>query len=131
MKPLDALTVDFLGGWYATPWSEGVKGNLVGGYASYAINDDAVVEAYAFNDIGSSEHHHGEYLNIWGLRGVFQLGPVSFEIEPVYESGRTLNTVNGSNDRISAWGGHADITVAAELLGEKEHFLCQLCIRIG
>jgi hypothetical protein len=123
LKPVDSLTVDLLGGWYATPWSDGVKGNLVGGYASYTLAEGTVIEAYGFNDTGSSEHHSGEYLNIWGLRGTIALGPVSFEIEPVFESGRTLNGLTGMNDRINAWGGHADMTVETELFGLKNTFL--------
>lgn len=131
VKPADALSVDFLGGWYATPWSDGVKGNLVGGYASYTVNEGAVLEAYGFNDTGSSGHHAGEYLNIWGLRGTAKFGPVSLEIEPVYESGKTLNGNTGLNDRINAWGGHADITVEAELSGKKNTFFASYAYGSG
>jgi hypothetical protein len=119
LKPIDALTVDLLGGWYATPWSAGIKGNLVGGYASFAIKDGTVVEAYAFNDIGSDDHHHGEYRNTWGLRGTAKIGPVSLEIEPVFQSGRTLNGDTAAIDHINAWGGHADMTFETELWGRK------------
>jgi len=131
VKPLDALTVDLLGGWYATPWSDGAKGNLVGGYASYTVKEGTVLEAYGFNDTGSSEHHSGEYLNIWGLRGTATFGPVSLEIEPVYESGRTFNSLTGSNDGIDAWGGHADIAVEAELLGKKNTFFASYAYGSG
>jgi hypothetical protein len=123
VKPFDSLTVDLLGGWYATPWSAGVKGNLAGGYASYTVKEGTVIEAYGFNDIGSTEHHAGEYLNIWGLRGTARIGLISLEIEPVYESGRTLNSLTLHNDSITAWGGHADMIVEAELLGRKNTFL--------
>ncbi|HTY21126.1 MAG TPA: alginate export family protein [Geobacteraceae bacterium] len=118
VKPVDPLTVDFIGGLYATPWSGGIEGNLVGGYASYAIKDGTVVEAYAFNDTGSTDHHHGEYRDTWGLRGTAKVGPVSFELEPVYQSGRTLNS-SGSNDHITAWGGHADATFETEIMGRR------------
>jgi hypothetical protein len=131
VKPFDALSVDLLGGWYATPWSDGVKGNLVGGYASYAVKEGTVIEAYAFNAIGSSEHHHGEYLNIWGLRGTAKIGPISIEIEPVFESGRTQNSLTLSNDIITAWGGHADMTVEAELLGRKNTFFASYAYGSG
>ena len=47
---------------------------------------------------------------------------MSFEIEPVFQSGRTLNSVNGLNDHITAWGGHADVTFETELLGRKNTF---------
>lgn len=122
LKPLPALTFDLLGGWYATPWSDGVKGNLVGGYASYDFGDGAVLEAYGFNDTGSTEHHTGEYLNIWGLRATASFGPLTLEIEPVFESGRTLNSLSGGNDGINAWGGHAEVLLEAELFGRKNSF---------
>jgi len=122
LKPLDTLTIDLLGGWYATPWSDGMKGNLVGGYARYNLSEETVLEAYGFNDTGSSEHHAGEYLNIWGLRGTAAIGPASIEIEPVFESGRTFNSLTGMNDPISAWGGHADLTVGTELFGLENTF---------
>lgn len=122
VKPLPALTLDLLGGWYATPWSDGVKGNLIGGYASYDFGDGAVLEAYGFNDTGSEEHHTGEYLNIWGLRATASFGPLTLEIEPVFESGRTLNSLSGGNDRINAWGGHAEALFEAELFGKKNSF---------
>jgi hypothetical protein len=123
--------VDLLGGWYATPWSAGIKGNLVGGYVSYAVKEGTVIEAYGFNDIGSDEHHAGEYRNIWGLRGTAKIGPVSFEIEPVYESGRTLNSQTLANDSVSAWGGHADMTVETELLGRKNTFFASYAYGSG
>jgi len=131
VKPFDTLTVDLLGGWYATSWSDGVKGNLVGGYASYAVKEGTVIEAYAFNDTGSSEHHHGEHLNIWGLRGTAKIGPIFLEFEPVYESGRTLNSQTLSNDSISAWGGHADMSIETELWGRKNTFFASYAYGSG
>jgi hypothetical protein len=131
IKPVDALTIDLLGGWYAPPWSDGVRGNLVGGYASYTVKDGTVIEAYGFNDTGSSEHRSGEHLNIFGLRGTASFGPVSLEIEPVLESGRTFNSDTGRNDRISAWGGHADMNVKANLLGRKNIFFASYAYGSG
>jgi hypothetical protein len=131
VKLIDSLTVDLLGGLYATPWSDGVGGNLVGGYASYAVKEGTVIEAYAFNDTGSAEHHHGEHLNIWGLRGTAKIGPISFEFEPVYESGRTFNSNSLTNDSIRAWGGHADMAVETELLGRKNTFFASYAYGSG
>ncbi|MRR33104.1 hypothetical protein EG829_00185 [bacterium] len=131
LKPMENLNVDLLGGWYATPWSDGLKGNLVGGNASYTFDEDTVIEVYAFNDTGSYEHHSGEYLNIWGLRGTAEFGEVSFEIEPVFQSGRTLNGLTGMNDRINAWGGHADLTVEAEFLGRENTFFASYAYGSG
>ncbi len=131
VKPVGALTLDLLGGWYATPWSDGVTGYIVGGYASYAPREGTVLEAYGFNDTGSDDHHPGECLTIWGLRGTAAFGPVSVEIEPVFESGRTQNGVTGANDRISAWGGHADVTVETEIGGWKNVFFASYAYGTG
>ena len=109
----------------------GIKGNLAGGYASYTIKEGTVIEAYGFNDIGSDEHHAGEYRDIWGLRGTAKIGPISLEIEPVYESGRTLNSQTLTNDSVNAWGGHADMTVEAELLGRKNTFFASYAYGSG
>jgi hypothetical protein len=56
---------------------------------------------------------------------------VSLEIEPVFESGRTYNSDSGGNDRISAWGGHADLTVEAQLLGRKNTFFASYAYGSG
>jgi hypothetical protein len=122
VRPLDALTVDLLGGFYAHTWSDGMEGYLAGGYASYSLAEGTVLEAYGLIDTGSDDHHCGEHRTIWGLRGTTRLGPVSLEIEPVYQGGRTYNSSSGDNDDINAWGGHADMTVETELLGRKNSF---------
>ncbi len=115
LKPLSPLTIDLLGGRYATPFSNGLRGNLAGGYATYAFSEGNTAEAYAFRDSGAANHQLGEHLDIWGLRGTARLEPVSLEFEPVYESGRILNPVSGVNDNINAYGGHIDVTVDATL----------------
>ena len=117
IKPVEPLTVDLLVGAYATPFSGGIEGNLAGVYATYTFSGENAVEAYAFRDSGSTDHHAGEYLATWGLRGTAKLGTVSLEFEPVYESGRTFNGGRGANDRIDAFGGHLDATIEAVLAG--------------
>lgn len=131
VKPVEPLTVDLLVGSYATPFSGGVEGNLAGAYATYAFSEGNVVEAYAFRDSGSTDHHVGEYLAIWGLRGTGKLGPVSLEFEPVYESGRAFNSVQGGNDRIDAFGGHLDATVEAVLAGYNNKFFASYAYGSG
>ena len=44
------------------------------------------------------------------------------EAEPVYESGRAFNTVQGGNDRIDAFGGHLDAAVESVLAGHNNKF---------
>ena len=131
VRPAGPLTVDLLAGAYATPFSGGVEGNLAGAYATYAFSEGTAVEAYAFRDSGSTDHHVGEYLSIWGLRGTAKLGPVSLEFEPVYESGRAFNSVQGGNDRINAFGGHLDATVEAILAGHNNKFFASCAYGSG
>ena len=52
LAPLKPLSIDFFGGWYATPFSDGVKGDLVGGYASWTFSEGNALEAYALRDTG-------------------------------------------------------------------------------
>ena len=131
VKPVEPLTVDFLVGAYATPFSGGVKGNLAGAYATYAFSEGIAVEAYAFRDSGSTNHFPGEHLHIWGLRGTAKAGPVSLEFEPVYESGRTFNSVGGTNDRIDAFGGHLDGTYEAVLGGHNHKIFTSVAYGSG
>lgn len=131
IKPIEPLTVDLLVGAYATPFSGGVEGNLAGAYATYAFSEGNAVEAYAFRDSGSTDHHAGEYLAIWGLRGTAKSGPFSLEFEPVYESGRTFNAVQGANDRIDAFGGHLDATFEAGLAGYNNKFFASYAYGSG
>ena len=122
VKPGEPLAVDLLVGAYATPFSGGVEGNLAGAYATWTVSEGNAVEVYALRDSGSTDHHVGEYLAIWGLRGTAKLGAVSMEAEPVYESGRAFNTVQGGNDRIDAFGGHLDAAVESVLAGHNNKF---------
>lgn len=117
IKPVEPLTLDILFGGYATPFSGGVRGNLAGAYATYALSEGNTVEAYAFQDAGSADHHPGEYLSIWGLRGTAKLGALSLEVEPVFESGRVFVASTADNDRIEAFGGHADLSLESVLAG--------------
>lgn len=131
VKPSTPLTVDLLGGFYSHTWSDGVEGYLAGGYASYALSEGTALEAYGLIDTGSDDHHQGEHRTIWGLRGTAKLGPVSLEIEPVYEGGRAYNSASGNNDDINAWGGHADMTVEGEFLGRKNSFFASYAYGSG
>jgi len=131
LKLAEPLTVDLLAGAYATPFSSGVEGDLTGAHATYAIAGESAVEAYAFRDTGSTDHHAGEHLSIWGGRFTAEAGPVSVEFEPVYESGRTLNGANGFNDRIDAFGGHLDLAAESVLLDRKNKFFASYAYGSG
>jgi len=131
IKLAEPLTVDLLAGAYATPFSGGVEGDLAGAHVAYAIAGESAVEAYAFRDTGSTDHHPGEQLLIWGGRFTAGAGPVDFEFEPVYESGRTLNGTRGFNDRIDAFGGHLDLSGESVLLGRTNKFFASYAYGSG
>jgi len=115
LKPVEPLTVDILAGRYATPFSNGMRGNLAGAYATWAFSEGNGIDAYAFSDSGSTEHHAGEYRATWGLRGTAKAGPVAIEVEPVYQSGETFN--GERNDRVEAYGGHVDLSAEGTVAG--------------
>jgi Alginate export len=131
VKPGEPFTVDLLAGAYATPFSGGVKGKLTGVYATWGFSEGSAVEAYGFRDTGSTDHHAGEYLSTWGLRGTAKLGSVSLEFEPVYQSGRTFSAVRSANDRIDAFGGHLDATVESPLAGLNNRFFASYAYGSG
>jgi alginate export protein len=117
LRPVEPLSVDLLAGAYATPFSGGVEGNLAGAYVTYAFSEGNAVEAYAFRDSGSTGHRAGEHLYVWGARFTGKAGPVAAEFEPVYQSGRQFADGLGANDRISAFGGHLDLSAESVLAG--------------
>jgi len=117
IKPATPLTIDLLAGTYASPFSMNLKGNLFGGYATYAISEGTGVDAYMFRDTGTVFHHPGEELFVWGLRGTAKFGPLALEFEPVYESGAVFSDAKGGNDHISAYGGHFDASYEGALAG--------------
>lgn len=102
------LTVDLLGGKYAKPFSDGLKGDLLGAYVTYQPDPDSSIEAYAFRDTGTEERFSGEHLNTFGYRSTSSVGMFGMEYELAYQSGKLFNGV--TNDNISAFGGHIDLT---------------------
>jgi hypothetical protein len=131
LQPVSPLTVDILGGWYAEPFSDGLKGDLEGVYITYTFSEGNVLEAYGFRDTGSEDHHPGEHRDTWGMRGTVNFGPVSLEIEPVYQTGRTFNQVSGSNDGIGAYGGHVDMQFELPLGHRKSSLFLSYAISSG
>ncbi|HXX57569.1 MAG TPA: alginate export family protein [Thermodesulfovibrionales bacterium] len=131
VQPVAPLTFDLLGGTYATPFSGGLEGYLAGVYATYTFSEGNAAEAYMFQDNGSPEHHAGQHLSIWGLRGTAKLGPVSVEVEPDYESGQLFNKTTGSNDNINAYGGHVDLTYGTTIGGYNNKFFLSYAVGSG
>lgn len=105
---LNQLTVDILAGQYATPFSDGLKGNLLGAYATYKAAEDSTLEAYVFRDTGSEERHSGEHLDTLGFRSTSAVGSFGLEYELAYQTGKVFNGT--TNDNIAAYGGHVDLT---------------------
>jgi hypothetical protein len=130
-QPAAPLSIDLLGGFYGSPFATGLDGNLMGAYATYVFSEGNGIEAYALRDTGSVQHHHGEHLDIWGIRGTAKLGLLALEFEPVYESGKTSNPNTGANDSISAYGGHVDLTAGTELGGHNNKFVLGYALGSG
>ncbi|WP_246525782.1 alginate export family protein [Geomobilimonas luticola] len=131
LAPLKPLTIDLFGGWYATPFSDGVKGELVGGYGTWTFSEGNALEAYALRDTGSGEHHAGEHRDTWGVRGMATFGPVALEVEPVFQTGRLFNPATDGNENISAYGGHADISFDTTLWGYHNHLFASYALGSG
>ena len=104
------LTVDLLGGTYATPFSDGLRGNLWGAHVTYKAAEDSTIEGYAFRDTGSEDRQHGEHLDSVGYRSTSTVGMFALEHEMVYQFGKVFNPTTTSNDNIAAFGGHVDLT---------------------
>jgi len=122
LQPIDALSIDLLGGFYAAPSAGGVKGNLAGVYAAWTASEGNGVDLYALRDTGALFRQPGEELVSWGVRGTAKFGPISLEVEPVYQSGEVYNPVRLGNDTISAFGGHADLAADVTLASLHHRF---------
>lgn len=109
------LTVDVLGGSYAKPFSDGLKGDLLGVYLTYQPAADSTLEAYAFRDTGYENRRPGEHRDTFGFRGTSPVGIFGLEYELAYQSGKIFNEGTGVNDNIAAYGGHVDLTGAFPL----------------
>lgn len=106
------LTVDLLGGKYAKPYSDGLKGDLLGAYVTYKAAEDSSIEAYTFRDTGSEDRRSGEHLDTFGYRSTSSVGMFGMEYELAYQSGKLFNATSAVNDNIAAFGGHVDLTGA-------------------
>ncbi|HJV33848.1 alginate export family protein [Geomonas sp.] len=116
LQPSDSVTVDLLGGAYAWPWA-GTKGNVSGSYATWALSEGTALEGYFLRDSRKAGGQPQQIVNSFGLRGTAKFGPLSLEVEPVYQTGQVFDTAKGENDDVSAYGGHADLTGEFETAG--------------
>ena len=111
VRPLENVTVDLFGGYYARPFSGGISGELAGVHASLAFSEGNAIEAYTIHDGGSAVRHANEKLYNFGLRGTAVAGPVELEFEPVYQSGDLFSDTLGRNVPVNAYGGHLDARI--------------------
>jgi len=115
MKPFDKFSLDLFGGQYVKKWAGGIAGKLYGIYATYSPGETLSVDLYGFRDTGGSGTTHvgGEHEVTYsvGTRFAGRLAKsVAVEVEPVYQFGRK-NRDGASHNHISAYGGHADLTI--------------------
>ena len=115
LHPADNLAIDLIGGRYVKKWAGGIEGKLYGVYATFTPKEALSVDLYGFRDTGGAgETHVGgdhevNYSVGTRLTGKLVKG-VTFEVEPVYQFGRK-NLDGGTHNHISAYGGHADLTI--------------------
>ena len=116
LKPANGVSVDLFGGQYVRRNSGGITGKLYGIYATYAPRETLSVDLYGFRDTGGAGETHvgGEHEVTYSvgtrLSGNIAGKKVAFEVEPVYQFGRK-NKDGASHNHISAYGGHADMTI--------------------
>jgi len=85
------------------------------------LREGSGLEAYYFRDQGATTTSSREHLDIFGARGTARFGPVALEFEPVYETGRRFNGM--VPESVTAWGGHADVSVDTPIAGFKNTFV--------
>jgi hypothetical protein len=115
-KSAEIFSLDLFGGRYVKKWSGGIEGTLYGIYATYTPKEALSVELYGLRDTGSAGETHvgGDHEKTYSvgtrLSGKLVKG-VTFEVEPVYQFGRKGREDGVSHNDISAYGGHADLTI--------------------
>jgi hypothetical protein len=114
-KPSDKISVDLLGGEYVKKWAGDIEGKLYGIHAAYSPKETLSVDLYGFRDTGGpGATHVGGAHEVTYSVGARLAGKastqVSYELEPVYQFGRR-NVDGASHNDISAYGGHADLTI--------------------
>ncbi len=114
-KPTEKISLDLFGGRYVKKWAGGIEGKIYAIYATYTSKEILSVDLYGLRDTGGAGETHvgGEHEVTYSvgtrLSGNLVKG-VTFEVEPVYQFGRK-NKDGASHNHISAYGGHADLTI--------------------
>ena len=114
-KPTEKFSLDLFGGQYVEKWAGGIEGKLYGIHAAYSPKETLSVDLYGFRDTGGpGATHVGGAHEVTYSVGARLAGKastqVSYELEPVYQFGRR-NVDGASHNDISAYGGHADLTI--------------------
>lgn len=114
-KPSSKISLDLFGGEYVKKWAGDIQGNLYGIYATHAPKETFSVDLYGFRDTGGPGATHvggaHEVTYTVGTRLNGKAGKlVAYELEPVYQFGRK-DRDGASHNHISAYGGHADLTL--------------------
>lgn len=115
LNPADNLTIDLFGGRYVKKWAGGIEGKLYGVYATYTPKEAISADLFGLRDTGGAGETHvgGDHEVTYSvgtrLSGNLVKG-VTLEVEPVYQFGRK-NRDGATHDHISAYGGHADLTI--------------------
>ncbi len=115
-KPAEKFSIDLFGGQYVKKWSGGIEGNLYGIYGTYSPRKTLSVDLYGLRDTGAAGQTHvgGDHERTYSVGTRFTGNTagkkVAFEVEPVYQFGRK-NRDGASHNHISAYGGHADLTI--------------------
>lgn len=114
-KPSEKLSLDLFGGQYVKKWAGDIEGKLYGIYATYVSRETLSVDLYGFRDTGGAGETHvgGEHEVTYSVGTRLSTGSVksvAFEVEPVYQFGRKARD-GASHNSISAYGGHADLTI--------------------
>lgn len=117
LHPSPSLSVDLLLGRYARSFSAATNGYVGGLYGVLGLGEGRSLDAYWLRDTGIAERVGGEYLAHAGLRGFWQRGDLSLELEPVLVHGRTR--AGSGLERIEAYGGHADAHLGFDLSGRS------------
>ncbi len=114
-KPSAKVSVDLFGGQYVKKWAGGIEGKLYGIYATYKPRETPSIDLYGLRDTGGAGETHvgGDHERTYSV-GTRLSGRIAksvvFEVEPVYQFGRK-NRDGVSHNHISAYGGHADLTI--------------------